>query len=100
MEFRGNSGQHVSSADLSPDGKRVVTSTEGGTWLIWDATTGIQLTTIHASIGPLRGALFTSDGKQILTVGTDDQVRVWKSLDRDPSIRLAVDPALLKGIKR
>ncbi|MDR3691908.1 MAG: AAA-like domain-containing protein [Fimbriimonas sp.] len=100
MEFRGNTGQRVTSADLSPDGRRVVTTTEGGSWLIYDAATGVLLTTVKATVGPLRGALFTSDGKRLVTVGADDVVRVWQSLDRDPSVRVPVDAAFLKGIKR
>jgi WD40 repeat protein len=98
VEFRGNDATRVSSADLSPDGRRVATTTEGGLLQIWDADTGTQLTSVHASPVPLHGVLFTSDGRTVVTVDANRVVRAWPSLSGDPSVRLPVSPELLAGL--
>jgi len=99
-EFRGNAAQKMSSADLSPDGSRVATCNYTGSWQLWDAKSGVQLMDIHGSTLPLRSILFTSDGSSLITAGDDLQVRRWTSLNEDSSVKVRIDPKLLKGIAR
>ncbi|MEZ0325872.1 MAG: AAA-like domain-containing protein [Fimbriimonas sp.] len=99
-EFRGNAVQRISGADLSPDGKRVATCSFAGAWQLWDVATGSQLMDITASSLALRAVAFTSDGKRILTAGEDNLLRVWSTLDKDPSIRVPIHQDFLKAIKK
>lgn len=97
-EFRGNALDTITSADLSPDGTRVVTSSSSGAWQLWDASTGEQLTEVHASSAPLNSAIFSWDGKRLITAGEDGLVRGWLTIDQDPTIEIPVDPARLSSI--
>jgi len=99
-QFIGNGGAGMTSADLSPDGRRVVTTTSTGTWQLWDASTGVQLLDVKASTQPLTSALFTSDGKRILTAGEDHKVREWDTIDTNPTVRVPIDPSWLANVYR
>jgi len=99
-EFRASAGMRVTGADLSPDGRQVATTTEGGIWQVWDAATGVQLTTVKALDGPLRGILFTCDGRHLITVSASHIIRTWDSIDQDPSLRVPIGPSALRGIRR
>ena len=98
-EFRGNDQERMTSADVSPDGRRVVTTNTGGSWQLWDAQTGVQLMNISASDRPLSSVLFCSDGKRILTAGEDGVVRLWNSVDRDPTFYVRIDPKYLSHLR-
>jgi WD40 repeat protein len=99
MEFRGNAVQKISGADLSPDRTRAATCSFSGAWQLWDVATGAQLVDIPASSLALRGILFTSDGRKLLTTGEDNVLRVWTTLDKDPTARIPVESELLRAIK-
>jgi WD40 repeat protein len=100
QQFKGNAVQRVSGADVSPDGKRVATCNYAGTWQLWDAATGAQLMDFQASSLPLRGIVFTADGKSVVTTGEDNQVKVWTTLTSDPSVKVPVPISFSTGIKR
>jgi len=99
-EFRGNDQERMTSADLSPDGRRVVTTNAGGAWQIWDAQTGVQLMNMADSPSPLSSAIFCEDGKRLLTSGEDGVVRLWRSIDVDPTTYVPIDPKYLRSLKR
>jgi tetratricopeptide (TPR) repeat protein len=73
--------KEVTSAQFSPDGKRVVTASgdflAAGEARVWDAQTGQPLTEPlkHASI--VRSAQFSPDGKRVVTASGDNTARVW-----------------------
>jgi len=98
MEFRGNEQLSVSSADISPDGRRVLTTNRFGSWQLWDASNGVQLLDVHASSGPLSSALFCADGRRIVTAGDDGQVRIWRTVDSDPTTYVPVDAKYLSHL--
>lgn len=100
MEFRGNEQISMTSADISPDGRRVVTTNAAGSWQLWDAATGIQLMDVRASTQSLSSALFSADGQSIVTAGDDQKVRVWRSVERDPTTYIAVNPSDLAHLHR
>ena len=99
QQFVGNAVQRVSGADISPDGKRVATCSYAGTWQLWDTATGSQLSDVKGAPGSVRTIVFTSDGKNVVTAGEDKQVKVWTTLDRDPSVRLPIPHEFAQGIK-
>ena len=77
----------ISSVALDPEGKRLVTATRGGAIQLWDVTTGERLITLTEEVGPwpdvnddsrsVYSAVFTPDGKRIVSGGTDSNVRIW-----------------------
>jgi WD40 repeat protein len=75
----------VDSAQISPDGSRILTASAedpshltGGIFRIWDAKTGVILLTFkgHPN-GGAHSASFSPDGKRIVTSGLDKTGRVW-----------------------
>jgi len=100
MEFRGNDQDGMTSADLSPDGRRVVTTTRSGSWQLWDAANGVQLLDVHVSAGSLSSAIFRSDGREIITAGDDGQVRIWRSVESDPTAYIPISDSYLSNLHR
>lgn len=100
MEFKGNQQDSVTSADLSPDGRRVVTTSNAGSWQLWDAATGVQLLHVQASFDPLTAAVFSSDGNRIFTAGADSKVFEWTKVEADPTTYIPVDDKFLANLYR
>ena len=82
----------ANSAVFSPDSKRIVTASADETARVWDAGNGRLLATlaepydaaenaVEAILGGHNGniasALFSRDGKRIVTASADGTVRVW-----------------------
>ncbi|HKO57285.1 MAG TPA: WD40 repeat domain-containing protein, partial [Thermoanaerobaculia bacterium] len=76
IELKGHS-REVFEAVFSPDGKRVVTSSDDGTARIWDAISGKAVLTLAAHKARVSSALFSPNGKSVLTSSDDGTVRVW-----------------------
>ena len=68
----------ATSASLSDDGARVVTTGGDGVARIWDASTGRLLRSI-AHPGAVKEAAFSHDGRQVLTATEDRTIRVFDS---------------------
>jgi hypothetical protein len=49
---------------------------------------------------PLKSALFSGDGKKILTAGEDGLVKEWSGIERDPTVRIPIDPKLTGNVYR
>ncbi|MDB5311518.1 MAG: hypothetical protein JWO38_5720, partial [Gemmataceae bacterium] len=94
----------TSAVALAADGTRLAVAC-GGVILMFDATTGKDLTPAGGhryEIGELR---FTPDGRQLVTVGADEAVRTWeaatgkelrsRSIPGEWPIRLSHDAAVL-----
>lgn len=67
----------VTSAEFSPDGRRVVTASEDGTAIIWDASTGSPLARLQKHSAPLTAAHFDPTGALVVTASLDGTARVW-----------------------
>ena len=67
----------VTSAAFSPDGRRIITASFGGTARLWDVTSGRQNDELSKA---MRGgsAAFSPDGRRIVTASGDKTARVWK----------------------
>jgi WD40 repeat protein len=77
----------ISSAAYSPDGKQVVTAGCGrtdqrrvcqeGSARIWDAATGEELHTLTGHTDQVNVAVYSPNGKQIVTASRDGTARIW-----------------------
>jgi WD40 repeat protein len=87
MQFKPTGG--VTDADISPDGKRVVTMSSDGSAILWAVASGKQLLTVSHSDGdssggnqahtrrdPRGSASFSTDGGRLLTVSSGAAV-LW-----------------------
>ncbi len=87
---RGRGGL-VYSAQFSPDGKRILTVAakmnvlgEEHILRVWDATTGQPLSRPMPHDQYVNTALFSPDGKCVLTVSEDSQMRLWDAATGQP----------------
>ena len=65
----------VWSAAYSPDGKRIVTASNGHTAKVWDADTGEELFTLKGHKGWVTSAAYSPDGQHIVTASYN--TKVW-----------------------
>ncbi len=91
MAVRFSPSGVVASADMSPDGTRVVTGSWDRSAKIWDAAAGrviVKLDGLHQ--GEINSVRYSPDGKRILTASDDGTARLWDAetgKPLDPVIR-------------
>ncbi len=73
--FLGHEGV-VKSAEFSPDGRQILTTSVDKTARLWD-TKGNLLTVFRGHEGVVISAEFSPDGRQILTASHDKTARLW-----------------------
>ena len=61
---------------FSPDQRRVITSSDDSTALIWDLESGEHVA-LYGHEGSVWRAVFSPDGSKVVTASADDTVRVW-----------------------
>ena len=67
----------VNVANISPDGRKVVTAERSGIVGVWDAATGKQLKLLEGHEDQPHDARFSPDGKMIVSGGRDGTARTW-----------------------
>ncbi len=67
----------VYAADVSPDGRRVLSAGRDGRLVVWDLGSGEILRVIHAHDKIVWAARFTPDGAFALTASADESTAVW-----------------------
>jgi len=67
----------VESARFSPDGLRVVTSSDDCTARVWDAHTGQALSEPLKHGAAVLSAQFSPDGQRVVTASSDKTAQVW-----------------------
>ena len=72
------------SAQFSPDGARVVTTSEDRTARVWDAATGKQIGKPLQHEGAVKSAAFSPDGARVVTASVDNTARVWDAATGGP----------------
>jgi WD40 repeat protein len=68
--------RYVNSIRLSPDGKRIALIPERYEIEIWNVETGLLERTFKDS-GRAYEAMFSADGKRLVTVGFNTDIRIW-----------------------
>lgn len=89
------------SAEFSPDGNRVLTSSSMGAVRIFDWKSGKELQSFVGHTGLVRQASYLDDGQKILTASSDMSVRAWETSTGKEVMRLgnpgAVDRLLISS---
>ena len=67
----------VWSANFSPDGQRIVTTSNDNTARLWDST-GQLLATLSGHENGVDSASFSSDGRYIVTASWDGTAKLWE----------------------
>jgi WD40 repeat protein/serine/threonine protein kinase len=76
--FQGNLG----AASISPDGRRVAWSRDGGFVEIHDTQTGRRVAEFHAHPAPVIWVGYSPDGKHLVTAGWDKTAKVWDASNK------------------
>jgi WD40 repeat protein len=71
----GLGGTLMNVCEFSPDGRRLLTSS-GGTFKLWDTSTGNEMLTLKASGDTPVQPHFSADGRKIWA-GLDEENRFW-----------------------
>jgi len=95
------SGQHtlpVTTINYCPDGRQIVTASDDGTAVIWDAESGAVIHRLRHGSAPLNYAEFSPDNQSVVTNSRDGLAKIWnaqtgeqkgESLKHDGVIRTA-----------
>jgi WD40 repeat protein len=70
-------GYFVTSAQFSPDGRRILTACNDWTARLWDATSGEPIGAPMKHAKQVNSAQFSPDGQQVLTASDDGTARLW-----------------------
>jgi WD40 repeat protein len=64
----------------------------GFEWYFWQRLCHLELMTLRGHTSAVTSAAFSPDGRQIVTAGSEDQVKVWESADGRERLTLALPP--------
>jgi WD40 repeat protein len=84
-------GLTVEQAAFSPDGSKILT-VANETARIWDANSGTEIATLP---GSALHALFSPDGRQVLTANEDGKARLWDTVGRLVDVLTGHDGSVL-----
>lgn len=62
---------------LSPDARRVATSSSDGSSVVFDAATGAVGHKAFVGLGPVSGVAFSADGRTLFGGGDDGRIQMW-----------------------
>ncbi|HSJ88587.1 MAG TPA: helix-turn-helix domain-containing protein, partial [Anaerolineales bacterium] len=84
-------GHHagLTNVAVSPDGKRIATSSLDGTARLWDTATGKELFTLQSHTDEVWGVAFSPDGTRLVTSSSDHTAIVWDVVSGQALVILA-----------
>jgi WD40 repeat protein len=78
----------VTSAAFSPDGTRVVTASDDGTAIVWNAVTGASIAVLQGHGGPLTSVRFDDASARVVTASRDGTARIWDAASGEELVNL------------
>ncbi|KAH8818589.1 WD40-repeat-containing domain protein [Flagelloscypha sp. PMI_526] len=69
----------VKSVAFSPDGTRVVSSSDDNIILVWDSESGKEVQQLHGHTDYIRSVTFSPNGMSIISGSLDKTIRIWDS---------------------
>ncbi len=76
LVIRGNPGGGLHALAVSPDGRRLLSGSEGGTLRLLETSTGRELLRLEG--GPrIWSVAFTPDGRRAVSAGDDGALKLW-----------------------
>ena len=93
------SGHHglLNHVAYSPDGTKIVTTSDDYSARIWDAASGEQLAEMRVSEAAVQSAAFAPTGA-LLTGSMDGKIRVWPASDYKKSREFAAHPGGVRSV--
>ncbi|GAC1593425.1 MAG: hypothetical protein NVS3B19_15600 [Ginsengibacter sp.] len=85
LTLKGHS-DHINTALFSPNGQKIVTSSDDETVKIWDSKSGDLITNFH--IDGVSYAVFSPDNQSIITCSKDGSSRVWNASTKQLMLEL------------
>ncbi|HRF19682.1 MAG TPA: hypothetical protein PK977_16020, partial [Chitinophagaceae bacterium] len=82
-DTKAHADRIINKISISPDGQQLLTSSFDNTIKIWDIQTGKLKLAITDTEGLAGEALFSPDGKRILSM-SDNSVRIWDAVSGQP----------------
>lgn len=87
--FGGASEWSYDGPSYSPDGSRIVSAGYGAA-IVWDSRSYREIMKLHTDAEKVYSALYSPDGKSILTTACDQTVRVWDAQDGTERLQIPV----------
>ena len=78
LSISGHEGPVISAA-FSPDGARVVTSSDDNTARLWNTASGHEIAALRGHERKVNSAAFSPDGTRVVTSSDDKTARVWNA---------------------
>lgn len=74
---RENTKNYITVADISPNGRYVMTGYDDGVLELWDAATGKRVRQMHGHNGTVKAVAFGRHQNIVFTGGADGMLKVW-----------------------
>lgn len=91
--LRGHHGR-VNALAFSPDSAHLLSGSDDGTAIVWNARSGALERILRGHDGIVRGVAYSDDGRRIATTGSDGTIRVWPADGGDAVILMGHERAV------
>ncbi len=92
LTLKGHTGG-VRSVAFSPDGQRVVSSSDDQALKVWDVTSGQETLALRGHTEWVTSVAFSPDGLRIVSGSADRTVRVWDAINGQETLNACRAPA-------
>jgi WD40 repeat protein/predicted Ser/Thr protein kinase len=69
----------VSSVAASPDGRWIVSGSDDGAAIVWDAATGVSVQTLRGHSADINSVAWFPDSRRVITGSDDHTAKIWEA---------------------